>query len=80
MSTYRSCAVPLIFALTMFGCIPGRELHTVFRFDRRGTGMSGGEYGCCENEDALAAYRLFREITGGLPDEPCRLQGSCSTT
>ena len=33
------------------------EGYAVFRFDKRGTGMSGGEYGCCESEDALAAYR-----------------------
>ncbi|HHY58530.1 MAG TPA: alpha/beta hydrolase [Chloroflexi bacterium] len=29
----------------------------VFRFDKRGVGASEGEYGCCEAEDALAAYR-----------------------
>lgn len=29
----------------------------VFRFDKRGVGASEGEYGCCEVEDALAAYR-----------------------
>lgn len=29
----------------------------VFRFDKRGVGKSGGEYGCCEAEDALAAYQ-----------------------
>ena len=29
----------------------------VFRFDKRGTGSSAGVYGCCEAEDALAAYR-----------------------
>jgi alpha/beta superfamily hydrolase len=29
----------------------------VFRFDKRGTGSSAGEYGCCEAEDALAAYQ-----------------------
>lgn len=28
----------------------------VFRFDKRGTGLSGGSYGCCEADDALAAY------------------------
>lgn len=28
----------------------------VFRFDKRGTGRSGGVYGCCESDDALAAY------------------------
>jgi uncharacterized protein len=33
-----------------------RDGFAVFRFDKRGTGGSGGEYGCCEAEDALAAY------------------------
>lgn len=32
------------------------EGYAVFRFDKRGTGASGGEYGCCEGKDALAAY------------------------
>lgn len=36
----------------------------VFRFDKRGTGRSGGEYGCCEAEDALAAYRAAVEQSG----------------
>ncbi len=31
--------------------------YAVFRFDKRGVGASGGEYGCCEADDALAAYR-----------------------
>ncbi|WP_298402980.1 alpha/beta fold hydrolase [uncultured Chloroflexus sp.] len=31
--------------------------YAVFRFDKRGTGASGGAYGCCEAADALAAYR-----------------------
>lgn len=31
--------------------------YAVFRFDKRGVGDSEGEYGCCEAEDALAAYR-----------------------
>lgn len=31
--------------------------YAVFRFDKRGTGQSGGSYGCCEAADALAAYR-----------------------
>jgi len=31
--------------------------YAVFRFDKRGTGASDGEYGCCEGEDALAAYQ-----------------------
>ncbi len=29
----------------------------VFRFDKRGVGRSEGEYGCCEEKDALAAYQ-----------------------
>jgi len=29
----------------------------IFRFDKRGVGQSGGEYGCCEAEDVLAAYQ-----------------------
>lgn len=31
--------------------------YAMFRFDKRGAGESGGEYGCCEADDALAAYR-----------------------
>ncbi|MCS6964239.1 MAG: lysophospholipase [Thermoflexus sp.] len=31
--------------------------YAVFRFDKRGTGRSEGIYGCCEDRDALAAYR-----------------------
>lgn len=31
--------------------------YAVFRFDKRGTGQSEGIYGCCEADDALAAYR-----------------------
>ncbi len=31
--------------------------YATFRFDKRGTGHSAGVYGCCEEEDALAAYR-----------------------
>jgi pimeloyl-ACP methyl ester carboxylesterase len=31
--------------------------YAVFLFDKRGNGASGGVYGCCEAEDALAAYR-----------------------
>lgn len=31
--------------------------YVVFRFDKRGTGSSRGEYGCCEAEDAIAAYQ-----------------------
>ncbi len=34
-----------------------RAGYAVFRFDKRGTGASGGVYGCCESDDALAAYR-----------------------
>jgi uncharacterized protein len=32
------------------------EGHAVFTFDKRGNGASAGVYGCCEAEDALAAY------------------------
>lgn len=32
--------------------------YTTFRFDKRGTGASGGKYGCCEDDDVLAAYRV----------------------
>jgi uncharacterized protein len=31
--------------------------YAVFRFDKRGVAESDGEYGCCEAEDAVAAYR-----------------------
>ncbi len=34
-----------------------KEGYAVFRFDKRGTGLSEGTYGCCESQDALAAYR-----------------------
>lgn len=33
------------------------EGFALFRFDKRGVGQSTGVYGCCEAEDALAAYR-----------------------
>lgn len=32
------------------------EGYAVFSFDKRGNGASAGSYGCCEAEDALAAY------------------------
>jgi hypothetical protein len=42
----------------------------VFRFDKRGVGASGGSYGCCEEADALAAYRAAVI----QPDvDPCRI-------
>lgn len=31
--------------------------YAVFRFDKRGNGQSGGSYGCCEDDDAISAYR-----------------------
>jgi pimeloyl-ACP methyl ester carboxylesterase len=31
--------------------------YAVFRFDKRGNGQSAGTYGCCEADDAVAAYR-----------------------
>ncbi len=34
----------------------------VFRFDKRGNGQSKGTYGCCEAEDALAAYRAATSV------------------
>ncbi len=38
--------------------------YAVFRFDKRGTGRSGGVYGCCESDDALAAYRAAYAESG----------------
>lgn len=38
--------------------------YAVFRFDKRGAGKSGGEYGCCEADDALAAYRAATAQSG----------------
>ena len=35
--------------------------YATFRFDKRGTGKSEGEYGCCLNEDALAAFEAALE-------------------
>lgn len=61
-------AAPLVFIIHHSGPV-GRDAYgymaevltaagfAVFRFDKRGVGASGGEYGCCEAEDALAAYR-----------------------
>jgi pimeloyl-ACP methyl ester carboxylesterase len=46
------------------------EGYAVFRFDKRGTGMSGGEYGCCESEDVLAAYRAATAQDGV---DPCNV-------
>jgi pimeloyl-ACP methyl ester carboxylesterase len=60
--------VPLVFVIHHSGPVDRdsygylaellvKEGYAVFRFDKRGTGMSDGEYGCCEGQDALAAYR-----------------------
>lgn len=38
--------------------------YAVFRFDKRGTGRSGGVHGCCEADDALAAYRAAYTASG----------------
>ena len=38
--------------------------YAVFRFDKRGTGRSNGVYGCCEADDALAAYRAVYSESG----------------
>jgi pimeloyl-ACP methyl ester carboxylesterase len=46
------------------------EGYAVFRFDKRGMGMSGGEYGCCESGDALAAYRAATAQDG---IDPCNV-------
>ena len=42
----------------------------VFRFDKRGTGGSEGVYGCCEAEDALAA---FTAAVAGQHHDPDRV-------
>ncbi len=61
-------AAPLAFIIHHSGPV-GRDAYgylaelltgagfAVFRFDKRGVGASGGEYGCCEAADTLAAYR-----------------------
>ncbi len=46
--------------------VPGG--YAVFRFDKRGTGQSDGSYGCCEEEDALAAYQAATALEGYDPD------------
>ena len=68
-------AAPLAFIIHHSGPV-GRDAYgymaelltgagfAVFRFDKRGVGASGGEYGCCEAEDALAAYRAAVAQTG----------------
>ncbi|MDW8389834.1 MAG: alpha/beta hydrolase [Oscillochloridaceae bacterium] len=40
----------------------------VFRFDKRGAGQSTGVYGCCEADDALAAYRAAASQPGIDPE------------
>jgi alpha/beta superfamily hydrolase len=63
-----NAAAPLVFVIHHSGAVERdsygylaellvKEGYAVFRFDKRGTGMSDGEYGCCESDDALAAYR-----------------------
>lgn len=44
------------------------EGFAVFRFDKRGVGRSEGEYGCCEADDALAAYRAAVSQSGIDPE------------
>ena len=44
------------------------EGYAVFRFDKRGNGESGGTYGCCEEEDALAAYQAAVTQEGFDPE------------
>ena len=60
---------PLVFIIHHSGPVP-RDAYgymaerlveagfAVFRFDKRGTGSSSGVYGCCEAEDAIAAYQV----------------------
>ena len=65
---------PLVFVIHHSGPMPRdtygylaelllKEGYAVFRFDKRGTGLSEGEYGCCESDDALAAYRAAMQQT-----------------
>jgi pimeloyl-ACP methyl ester carboxylesterase len=41
-----------------------RAGYAVMRFDKRGTGASGGAYDCCEADDMLAAYAAVLNETG----------------
>jgi hypothetical protein len=65
---YADGLVPLVFVIHHSGPVQRDsygymaellvgEGYAMFRFDKRGTGSSQGEYGCCEGEDAVAAYR-----------------------
>jgi alpha-beta hydrolase superfamily lysophospholipase len=64
----RNTPAPLVFVIHHSGPVNRdsygylaellvKEGYAVFRFDKRGVGKSGGQYGCCEGDDALAAYR-----------------------
>lgn len=69
---------PLVFIIHHSGPVP-RDAYgymadllveagfAVFRFDKRGTGASQGDYGCCEAEDAVAAYRVAATQQGFDP-------------
>lgn len=55
------------------------EGYAVFRFDKRGTGESGGTYGCCEEEDALAAYQAAVNQDGFDPERVFMIAQSVGT-
>lgn len=52
----------------------------VFRFDKRGVGQSDGEFGCCEAEDALAAYQAAVRQPGIDPTRVLIVAQSIGTT
>lgn len=54
--------------------------YAVFRFDKRGTGRSSGVYGCCEDDDALAAYRAAMTQGGFDPEHVFIVAQSIGTT
>jgi hypothetical protein len=49
------------------------------RFDKRGTGRSGGDHGCCEGEDALAVYRAARALADLDPSRTLLIAQSIGT-
>lgn len=66
---------PLVFLVHHAGPVPRdaygylaeiltRAGYAVLRFDKRGTGGSEGAYGCCEADDALAAYGAVMKEEG----------------
>jgi len=81
---------PLIFVIHHSGAVD-REAYqylaallvpqgyAVFRFDKRGSGQSDGIYGCCEEEDALAAYQAAIALEGYDQDRVFILAQSIGT-